>query len=207
MAAGLIMLYIFALFCEIVSLASGYLYTLPAGGEECFYEKTYLENDALMRLYFEVKKGGSLDIDVTVYDPQENTLERHEAVSSGKYIFNATHIGLYRYCFSNKRTTLYPKLIMFYLSARMKRPWEDYTEVEKGNILFMQLFEELQKKITEVEIENQFTKARKVPHMMKADSTLFRVNIFFAFQCLVTITLIVGQVWYLKKLTALSSIV
>jgi len=62
---------------------------------------------------FEVAEGGFLDIDVTITDPDGNSLYKGERDGSGKLAFQAEKTGIYTYCFSNKMSTLTPKVVMF----------------------------------------------------------------------------------------------
>ncbi len=66
-----------------------------------------------MSLMFEVAEGGFLDIDVRIEGPDGNTVHSGERESNGKYTFAAPSEGVYKYCFSNKMSTMTPKIVMF----------------------------------------------------------------------------------------------
>lgn len=61
-------------------------------------------------LTFEIAEGGFLDIDVTISGPDGKVLHQGERESSGMYAFSATVPGRYTYCFSNKMSTMTPKV-------------------------------------------------------------------------------------------------
>lgn len=64
-------------------------------------------------LTFEVAEGGFLDIDFNIVGPSGQTVESGQRVSNGKYAFKADQDGVYTYCFSNKMSTMTPKIVMF----------------------------------------------------------------------------------------------
>ena len=64
-------------------------------------------------LAFEIAEGGFLDIDIKIYNPEGKTIHEGERESNGRYTFPASMDGVYTYCFSNKMSTMTPKIVMF----------------------------------------------------------------------------------------------
>ena len=58
-------------------------------------------------------EGGFLDIDFNIVGPSGQSVESGQRVSNGKYAFKADQDGVYTYCFSNKMSTMTPKIVMF----------------------------------------------------------------------------------------------
>lgn len=54
-----------------------------------------------------------MDIDVRIYDPNQQIVHKGDRETSGKYTFAAYAPGVYTYCFSNKMSTMTPKVVMF----------------------------------------------------------------------------------------------
>lgn len=49
--------------------------------------------------------------------PDGNVIHTGERESSGKYTFAANTNGVYTYCFSNKMSTMTPKVVMFNMAV------------------------------------------------------------------------------------------
>ncbi len=95
----------------LVSKSSQFFVTIDAHSEECFFDRAVAGTK--LGLMFEVVEGGFLDIDVKITGPDGKTIYQGDRESNGKYTF-ATHTdGIYKYCFSNKMSTMTPKIVMF----------------------------------------------------------------------------------------------
>ncbi|XP_042233869.1 transmembrane emp24 domain-containing protein 2-like isoform X4 [Homarus americanus] len=96
---------------SLLSVAESYFVTVDAHAEECFFEK--VTTGTKLGLAFEVAEGGFLDIDIKIYSPDGKIVHEGERESNGRYTFPASMDGVYTYCFSNKMSTMTPKIVMF----------------------------------------------------------------------------------------------
>jgi len=92
----------------------------------------YLSNIFLfsLGLIYEIIEGGFRDIGVKITGPDGQDIETVEQESSGKITFSANLDGKYRYCFSNRMSTLTPKVVMFNLDV--EEPHENKDPEHEG---------------------------------------------------------------------------
>lgn len=119
----------------VLSQTHGYFVNVDAHASECFFDK--VTTGMKMSLTFEVVEGGFLDIDVEVcvysvqrahyschvdntgrfpqqiFGPDDRAIYAGDRETNGKYTFAAHMDGTYRYCFSNKMSSMTPKVVMF----------------------------------------------------------------------------------------------
>jgi hypothetical protein len=98
-----------------------------------------------MGLSFQVAEGGFLDIDVAITGPDGKVIYDGERETDGKYTFSAHMDGRYRYCFSNKMSSVTPKLVVFNLNIgnpKMEAANED-GKVDRVNTMVNELAESL----------------------------------------------------------------
>ena len=77
-----------------------------------------------------------MDIDLIITDPEGQPYHKEERKSDGRYVFAAAKSGKYRFCFSNKMSSVTPKVLLFSIdinSAHVEPPVKDGEE--KGNYI------------------------------------------------------------------------
>merc|ERR1712079_937493 len=123
-------------------------------------------------------EGGFLDIDVRIEGPDGRNLYEGERESNGKYTFAAHMDGVYRYCFSNKMSTMTPKIVMFTMEILEKEAekaaGEEGDAVDSHNKL-EDMIKELGTALTSVKHEQDYMNVRDKIHRVINESTNSRV--------------------------------
>ncbi|KAM3963787.1 transmembrane p24 trafficking protein CHOp24 [Aphomia sociella] len=183
----------------IISLSSisCYTITVDAHAEECFFEN--VEADTKMGLTFEIAEGGFLDIDVTITGPDGTVIYRGDRESSGMYTFSAPTSGKYTYCFSNKMSTMTPKVVMFNLEVgdAPHKPGDKEDDVNHNKLEDM--IKELATTLKTVKHEQEYMQVRDRIHRSINESTNSRVVLWSIFEASVLLLMTLGQVYYLKR--------
>uniref|UniRef100_V5H1B3 Transmembrane emp24 domain-containing protein n=1 Tax=Anoplophora glabripennis TaxID=217634 RepID=V5H1B3_ANOGL len=189
----IISLFMLLTICVHQSLA--YFITVDAHAEECFFDK--VEAGTKMGLTFEIAEGGFLDIDVRIIGPDGKTIYQGERETSGKYTFAAHAQGVYTYCFSNKMSTMTPKVVMFNMAIG-ESPKAEHQEGETTNKL-EDMIRELSASLTGVKQEQEYMQVRDRIHRSINESTNSSVVMWSFFEALILVAMTMGQVYYLKR--------
>merc|ERR1711916_80578 len=102
-----------------VTGAAGLSVEIRANAEECFYER--MASQAKMGLSFQVTDGGNRDVDVSIVDPEDKVVHSENRASEGKYTFVAHQDGIYKFCFSNKISTVTAKVVSFSITGGVSK--------------------------------------------------------------------------------------
>ncbi|KAG6446844.1 transmembrane emp24 domain-containing protein 2 [Manduca sexta] len=180
---------------SIISTAHSYTITVDAHAEECFFEN--VEADTKMGLSFEIAEGGFLDIDMTITGPNGAIIHKAERESSGIYTFSAQTSGRYTYCFSNKMSTMTPKVVMFNLE--IGEPKKDAKEDTADHNKLEDMIKELGTTLKTVKHEQEYMQVRDRIHRSINESTNSRVVMWSIFEASVLLIMTFGQVYYLKR--------
>uniref|UniRef100_A0A182JS35 GOLD domain-containing protein n=1 Tax=Anopheles christyi TaxID=43041 RepID=A0A182JS35_9DIPT len=207
---------------------NGYFITVDPHSEECFFDRaeagtklgryicdthsaSCLVQFQLLRtlhmhlnitgLMFETVEGGFLDIEVSISGPDQKVIYQGEKESSGKYTFSAYETGIYHYCFSNKMSTLTPKVVMFSMEIgeAPKGTVGAVNEGEAGHTKLEDMIRELSGTLTSIKHEQDYMHVRDRIHRSINESTNSRVVLWSFFEAIVLIAMTVGQVYYLKR--------
>ncbi|CAH0696792.1 unnamed protein product [Spodoptera exigua] len=175
-----------------------YTITVDAHAEECFFEN--VEADTKMGLTFEIAEGGFLDIDVTITGPDGAVIYKGERESSGMYTFSAPTSGRYTYCFSNKMSTMTPKVVMFHLEIGVAPQGQPAGKEEDVNHNKLEdMIKELATTLKTVKNEQEYMQVRDRIHRAINESTNSRVVMWSIFEACVLLVMTLGQVYYLKR--------
>jgi len=172
-----------------------YFVEIDAHKEECFHEK--VTSGTKLGLTFEVAEGGFLDIDVTITGPDSKQIYKGERESNGKYTFAAHIDGTYNFCLGNKMSTMTPKVVMFNIEVGTAPT--DLNDNNEEHSKLEQMITELNQAMTGVKHEQDYMEVRERIHRAINDNTNSRVVLWAFFECIVLISMTVGQIYYLKR--------
>ncbi|KAF7266515.1 hypothetical protein GWI33_020196 [Rhynchophorus ferrugineus] len=151
-----------------------------ADAEECFFEKA-TEAGTKLGLSFQIAEGGFLDIDVRILGPDGKAIYEEQRQTSGKYTFAAHFSGIYTFCFSNKMSTMTPKVVMFDVSVG-EPPKQEGQEDDMSADKLDGMIRELSASLTAVKQEQEYM-----------------VAMWSFFEAFILIAMTLGQVYYLKR--------
>ncbi|RIB19794.1 emp24/gp25L/p24 family/GOLD-domain-containing protein [Gigaspora rosea] len=177
---------------SVVCLSTAYTITLAPSTKECFFEELH-QGDKLTITY-QVGDGGHLDVDFTIFDPNDHPLFLSERQSTGTYSFNAELAGRYTYCFSNEMSTVSEKIISFNAHGIVSVPDDgSHTDPLEKEI------RELAEGLAAIKDEQEYIVMRERVHRDTAESTNDRVKWWSIFQFIVLFGVCFWQVFYLKR--------
>lgn len=181
-----------SLIIGLTQSVSCHLITIEPNQEECFHER--LQRGTKIKFTFEVLDGGSLDIDLSIKDPNNYVIHSEQRQSSGRYTIEANQDGSHTYCFSNKMSSFAMKIIMFNV---------EFSDVKKDSAKeqdkLQDMTTELVALITGVKHEMDFLAARDRLHRRISETINSRVSMWSLFEVLLMLIVCTGQTYYLKR--------
>ncbi|PIK50114.1 putative transmembrane emp24 domain-containing protein 2-like isoform 2 [Apostichopus japonicus] len=184
------------LLLSLLAACEGYLVKVDAHAEECFSEE--LTSGTTFSLTFEVAEGGFLDIDVSIIGPNEEAIYSGGRESNGKYTFAASISGKHKYCFSNKMSSMTPKIVMFSMDIG-DAPKDGIEDTQEDHNNLEKMINQLSTGLTGIKHEQEYMEVRERVHRAINDSTNSRVVLWSFFESLILVAMTLGQVYYLKR--------
>lgn len=179
--------------------ANAFMIHIDAGVEnECYHEKVPIGTK--LGFSFEVIEGGFYDIDVEIKDPVNVILHQDERSSNGKFTIEATMDGPYQFCFSNKKSSYTPKIILFDIDkseTKSSKPNSDGTNDETTKLSSM--VENLMLATISARHDVRHLTARDKVHRKVNESTNSTIVWWSGVEFILLLSVTLGQVWYLRR--------
>ena len=171
--------------------------TVAAHSEACFDE--YVEEGTSgLRGFFEVVRGGQLDIDVSV-SKEDALVQTYEYAQQGDLDIPKGP-GKYRVCFSNKMSSVTEKHVGFALHGSSGELVTDEDVAKKQHIRPIETtVQNLADKVQRLQEVEKYLHERLKRHMQTAESTASRVLITTGVEALVLLLVNAAQIWYLRR--------
>jgi len=165
--------------------------------EECFMEDVKRGEKVLGS--FNVAKGGSLDINIKVYNPDNTIVYEQERQIEGSFSFVAVQQGIFKFCFGNTMSTVTSKAVSFNIYAGLSltshgvAKSEHFTPLENSVLV-------LSEGLNSVHNEQKYITTRERLSGAALESTYSRVMWVHLFEALVVSVMAGWEVFYLKRL-------
>lgn len=128
-----------------------------------------------------------------LWDPQDRTLKTEDSLFYSEHSIDADIDGKYKYCFSNKVHTNLELELFFNVHHIKNAHISDDASNFNAEIAF------LNEVLTDIKDELEYLKAREKIHRSIAENTNSRVQNWNIFQIFILISLVLFQIYFLRK--------
>jgi len=154
-----------------------------------------LEISDLITVEYQVIKGGFLDVDVNIYSPMGNVLYARERDTEGRFSWHAAEKGEHKLCFSNRMSTLTPKVVSLVTTRAQKE-----TQPASAHLTPLEdAFRTLQAGVEHVKSEQHAFRLREQAHRNTSESTNASVLWCTFLEALVLIAISLWQVYNIRN--------
>ncbi|KAK7199807.1 cop-coated vesicle membrane protein p24 precursor [Novymonas esmeraldas] len=169
------------------------------GQTNCFYEDVPTIGMKVF-LHYIVSSGGALDIDCKIVAPDNSVVWDVERETENRILFKSRNQGAYRFCFSNRMSTLTSKVVSFSVTLGDGSGADTARSKGSNSDSLHRSIMRLQQGLREIEELQQVLRDRERDHRATTEVANTRVLVF----CLLEIVFIagmgVGSVVYLRRM-------
>jgi p24 family protein beta-1 len=174
---------------------AGVAVRVPAHKDECFFEEVPAAG-VKVYLHYLVTSGGSLDIDASIYGPDQELIWAAEKERESRVLFKSRLPGTHKFCFSNKMSTLTAKVVGFNIQVGDPTDSTKDHEVDPMERAIVHVAIGL----NDIKTEQTYLRTRERVHRDTVESTNTRVLLWSLAEVGLIIVMGVGHVWYLRRL-------
>ncbi|TEY40803.1 hypothetical protein BOTCAL_0420g00090 [Botryotinia calthae] len=180
--------------------ATALTYKLSANEKACFYSNVDKQG-AKIAFYFAVQAGGSFDVDYEVVCPNERVIMKEEKERQGDFVFTATEVGEYRFCFNNQMSTFSEKFVDFEIAVenepRASIPSKQGTTPEQTSALEESIFK-LSGQLSTITRNQKYFRTRENRNFSTVRSTERRIFNFSVIESLMMMCMAALQVFIVR---------
>lgn len=107
--------FVLALTLALIHVAHAINFDIAPGKEECFFEEVH--QGTQIKGAYAVTQGSHMDIDVQIFNPRNNVIFNAKRDGEGKFQMKADSDGTFRFCFSNKMSTISHKTVKLIITT------------------------------------------------------------------------------------------
>jgi len=167
--------------------------------EECFQQEIELNTE--VELVYSVTRGGLLDIDVRIYDPNGNTVYQglhFDTKMKGRQQFVTQHSGVYKFCFNNEMSRFTAKVVSFRVNVGGNKKTDEVAKPEHLNPMENSVAK-IERVLQTVIAEQRRMRVREQVHRDTSEDTNGRVSHWSIFETVLIMVMGFGQVWFLRR--------
>ncbi|KFY35435.1 hypothetical protein V494_05891 [Pseudogymnoascus sp. VKM F-4513 (FW-928)] len=180
--------------------ATALTYKLSANEKACFFSSVE-HSGAKIAFYFAVQAGGSFDVDYEVVGPNEKIVMDGQKERQGDFVFTATEVGEYRFCFNNEMSTFAEKFVDFEITVeneeRTSLPSKQGTSPEQTSALEESIFK-LSGQLSTITRNQKYFRTRENRNFSTVRSTERRIFNLSVVESLMMIAMAMLQVFIVR---------
>ncbi|KAL2062650.1 hypothetical protein VTL71DRAFT_5722 [Oculimacula yallundae] len=180
--------------------ATALTYKLGANEKACFFSNIEAKG-AKIAFYFAVQAGGAFDVDYEVTGPFHNIIMDGQKERQGDFVFTATEVGEYSFCFNNQMSTFAEKFVDFEIAveneARASLPAKQGTSPEQTSALEESIFK-LSGQLSTITRNQKYFRTRENRNFSTVRSTERRIFNFSVIESLMMVCMAGLQVFIVR---------